>query len=107
LLISPSISPKFFLAHSLLQVIFAKFHDSEDAHCVYKVQVVGLFGMGGVGKTTITKAMCNGLFGDFDGEFCHVEFGVKEVGVLRRQVLQDLTGEASLPNDLDKVSCID
>jgi len=67
------------------------------------VQVVGLFGMGGVGKTTITKAMCNGRFGDFVGDFCHVELGMKDVGVLRRQLLQDLTGEASLLNDLDKV----
>jgi len=79
LFISPSISPKFFRAYSLLQVIFAKFCDFQDDHCAYKVQVVGLFSKGGVGITTITKAMSNGLFGDFDGEFCHMELGVKLV----------------------------
>lgn len=61
--------------------------------------------MGGVGKTTISKAMCNESFGEFVGKVCHVELGGKSLVELRKKVLQDLTraSEMNLPHDLDKV----
>ena len=37
--------------------------------------MVGLYGVGGTGKTTACKSLCKDLFLDFDGRVCHVEFG--------------------------------
>jgi ABC-type glutathione transport system ATPase component len=53
--------------------------------------VVGIHGMGGVGKTTISKALCNQMVGDFVGKACHIEFGGSSLLNLRKKVLQDLT----------------
>ena len=35
--------------------------------------MIGLYGMGGMGKTQICKMMCNEMDGKFDGKVCHVE----------------------------------
>jgi Holliday junction resolvasome RuvABC ATP-dependent DNA helicase subunit len=40
--------------------------------------VIGLYGVGGMGKTQICKIMCNEMDGEFDGKVCHVEL-VKKV----------------------------
>jgi len=37
------------------------------------VKVVGLYGMGGIGKTTACKTLCNELSNDFEGRVCHIE----------------------------------
>jgi GTPase SAR1 family protein len=65
---------------------------------------VGLHGMGGVGKTTISKALCNQMFGDFCGKVCHIELGGNDMKS-RKKVLRELTGASSeiLNNDKDKV----
>jgi len=38
-----------------------------------KVKVFGLYGMGGIGKTTTCKTLCNVLSSDFEGRVCHIE----------------------------------
>jgi len=41
---------------------------------MYKVKVVGIFGVGGIGKTTTCKTLCNELSSKYQGRVCHVEF---------------------------------
>lgn len=54
--------------------------------------IVGLYGTGGIGKTTISKALCNELLEAFDGRVCHVEFSPnKSTLELLKQVLRELT----------------
>ena len=36
-------------------------------------EYLGLYGMGGVGKTTLCKAMCAFFQGEFGGRVCYVE----------------------------------
>lgn len=54
-------------------------------------QVVGLYGMGGAGKTTISRAICNKMLGGLVGKVCYIEFGKMDVVDLLRKVLQELT----------------
>ncbi|KAG0601427.1 hypothetical protein M758_11G109900 [Ceratodon purpureus] len=57
-----------------------------------QARVVGVYGVGGVGKTTLCKSLCNHLFREYEGKVCHVE--LKEGGnklELLRQVLRRLT----------------
>ncbi|KAG0561405.1 hypothetical protein KC19_9G062400 [Ceratodon purpureus] len=58
---------------------------------IHGVSVLGLHGMGGIGKTSICKALCNNFFTKFHGKVCHAELerGSKE-GLLR-EVLKSLT----------------
>jgi Holliday junction resolvasome RuvABC ATP-dependent DNA helicase subunit len=53
--------------------------------------VIGLYGLGGMGKTQICKIMCNELDGEFDGRVCHVELGNQSKHDLVKKVLTTLT----------------
>jgi len=53
--------------------------------------VVGLHGMGGIGKTSICKALCNEFFTDFNGRVCHAELERGSEEELLRRVLKALT----------------
>lgn len=35
--------------------------------------MVGFYGVGGIGKTTMCKTLCNELLQEFEGEVSHVE----------------------------------
>jgi uridine kinase len=53
--------------------------------------VVGMYGVGGIGKTTICKALCNELSSRFHDNVCHVEFGQGSELKLLQKALKRLT----------------
>ena len=53
--------------------------------------MIGLYGVGGMGKTQICKMMCNEMNGEFDGKVCHVELGNESEHELVKEVLTTLT----------------
>ncbi len=55
------------------------------------VHVMGLYGVGGIGKTCICKVLCNELSGEFKGKVCHAELGMKSEEALLQEVLERLT----------------
>jgi Holliday junction resolvasome RuvABC ATP-dependent DNA helicase subunit len=50
------------------------------------VQVLGMHGMGGIGKTTACKVLCNNLSTDY--RVCHAELGSLSETELLRKVLK-------------------
>ncbi|KAG0621673.1 hypothetical protein M758_3G039500 [Ceratodon purpureus] len=58
----------------------------------YGVRVVGVYGVGGIGKTTICKAMCNDLSKEYRGRVAHVELESRPEDELLKDMLRRLTG---------------
>lgn len=58
----------------------------------YGVRVVGVYGIGGIGKTTICKAMCNDLSKEYRGKVAHAELESRPEDELLKEVLRRLTG---------------
>lgn len=60
----------------------------------YHIKVVGLHGVGGIGKTTTCKTLSNELLKEYEGRVCHLEFqsvpSKDSIEVLRK-ALVDLT----------------
>ncbi|KAG0575840.1 hypothetical protein KC19_5G034700 [Ceratodon purpureus] len=51
---------------------------------------LGLYGMGGLGKTTMCRALCKYFHEDFYGRVCHVELGSKPPLELQKMVMSKL-----------------
>jgi Ni2+-binding GTPase involved in maturation of urease and hydrogenase len=60
---------------------------SGEEQTVPSVQLVGLYGMGGSGKTTITRVVCNNMRQKYLGKVCHIELGSMDPLLLQKQVL--------------------
>ncbi|KAG0588944.1 hypothetical protein KC19_2G280600 [Ceratodon purpureus] len=58
---------------------------------IHGVCTLGLYGMGGIGKTSICKALCNDFFTKFRGKVCHAELERGSKEALLREVLKNLT----------------
>jgi Ni2+-binding GTPase involved in maturation of urease and hydrogenase len=56
-----------------------------------EVYVVGLYGMSGIGKTSICKALCNEFVTRFHGRVCHAELERRSKEELLREVLRRLS----------------
>ena len=54
--------------------------------------LLGFYGTGGMGKTTICKALCNHFLSEFQGRVCHLELGSEKPLVLLKRALKALTG---------------
>lgn len=65
--------------------------------------MVGIYGVGGIGKTTVGKTLCNELSNAYDGKVFQVEFGCQSHHELLKGVLKKLTNVTpELLKDLDE-----
>jgi GTPase SAR1 family protein len=54
-------------------------------------RMLGVYGVGGIGKTTACKVLCNDYFEEFEGKVCHIEFGIGSKLLILQEVLKRLT----------------
>ena len=65
--------------------------------------MIGLYGLGGMGKTELCKMMCNEMDGEFDGKVCHVELGKPSKYEVVKKVVTKLTnGSAELFQEMEE-----
>jgi acylphosphatase len=72
----------------------------------FNVRVIGLYGVGGLGKSTICKTLCNDYIKEFQGKVAHVEFERDGEVELMRGVLRKLTDtQLEVLAEFDKGKC--
>ena len=57
----------------------------------YGACVVGLYGVGGIGKTTMCQALCNEFSARMQGRVCHIGLGIASNLELLQELLKRLT----------------
>ena len=60
--------------------------DTECSPCFF-----GMYAMGGMGKTTMSRVLCNEFSSEFFGKVCHVELNNHAIIDLRKALLRTLT----------------
>ncbi|KAG0602541.1 hypothetical protein M758_10G021400 [Ceratodon purpureus] len=78
----------------------------------YKVRVIGYYGVGGVGKTTMCKVLCNELALEFEDKTCYVEMAPNPSSSQKllhlQEVLKKLTWTSEeVLRDLNEGECKD
>ncbi|KAG0558565.1 hypothetical protein KC19_10G038200 [Ceratodon purpureus] len=78
----------------------------------YKVRVIGYYGVGGLGKTTMCKVLCNELALEFEDKVCHVEMAPNPSSSQKllhlQEVLKKLTrSRIEVLRDLNEGECKD
>ena len=73
----------------------------------HKPPQIGVYGMGGTGKTTLCKVMCNYYFAEFGGNVIHINLTSNTSVEHQKKVIAKLTGatqdELSRISDPDEV----
>ncbi|KAG0615190.1 hypothetical protein M758_5G022300 [Ceratodon purpureus] len=91
----------------LCQVVCEKIDQAKVSN-EYGARVVGLYGMGGIGKTTICQALCNVYSKRMQGRVCHVELGIASDLNLLQEALKRLTNKShKFVSELTKGECED
>ncbi|KAG0599545.1 hypothetical protein M758_12G160500 [Ceratodon purpureus] len=75
----------------IIEESFQRSNDGSNASEATSVCFVGLYGMGGSGKTTMSKVLCNNMIQEFLGKVCRIEFGAHGFLDLCKQVIRCTT----------------
>ena len=59
--------------------------------------------MGGLGKTTLCKVMCNHYFAEFGGNVIHIDLKLNTIVEHQNRVIAKLTGATQTISDPDEV----
>ena len=81
-----------FFHGCICQAVAEMFAKAPQRTRFHNVRTVGLYGMGGIGKTTICKSLCNEYFAEFNGKVWHAELGKKGIEEIQKDVLRHLVG---------------
>lgn len=85
------------------QAVAEMFANSPSKTRFHNVRAIGLYGMGGIGKTTICKSLCNDYHVEFNGKVWHAELGRKSPEEIQKDVLRHLVGTSeTLLNKFEK-----
>jgi GTPase SAR1 family protein len=77
---------------SMCQVVAKMFARSPSRTRFHNVRAIGLYGVGGIGKTTLCKSLCNDYLAKFNGKVWHAELGKKSAEDIQKDVLYHLVG---------------
>jgi GTPase SAR1 family protein len=76
----------------MCQAVAKMFASSPSKTRFHNVRAIGLYGVGGIGKTTLCKSLCNEYRGKFNGKVWHAELGKNNAEEIQKDVLCHLVG---------------